>query len=510
MDLQQIVSGIGTLHSRTSRNVSTSLSYKVSEIFVNEGDWVVKDQILAKLDTADIDKKINDISKDIAEAEKNDRIALSQAERKLGEAINTRDINLSKNETAVAEAKNKLEAAVNDTLTAESILANAMFDLQNALYLVISNTNNISGIYTAQDLEYFYRQSGLLEDEYFESTYTLESAKQYLALYFSLYSEAVRNYESFISLQQTAKTTLEKAVETKDSSYRSDSISIENAKDAVVNQKNKDSASNYRTQLEGYLEEKEKCSITAPISGTVTVMNAELGLSATASGNTSNILFVIEDTKNLEITSIVPEYDGINIVSGMKVSITSDAFNHEDFEGIVKSVSTKADDNNNFTVIVQVTSPTEHLVIGMSAKFNIILESKTNVFAVPYDAITKNADGENVVYMYSMIGDSTNNSSFIIKERLDSSSSGSNPHDGTARPTESISSDHILSNFDDITPVSIAIKVETGMETDYYVEIMGEGLVEGMILLADPEGRNTTSASGANASMGGFALGGRM
>jgi len=40
------------------------------------------------------------------------------------------------------------------------------------------------------------------------------------------------------------------------------------------------------------------------------------------------------------------------------------------------------------------------------------------------------------------------------------------------------------------------IEVKTGMETDYYIEIISDELTEGMLILSDPLGRNVNTGRG--------------
>ncbi|MFQ9681195.1 MAG: hypothetical protein ACLRZH_14910 [Ruthenibacterium lactatiformans] len=80
-----------------------------------------------------------------------------------------------------------------------------------------------------------------------------------------------------------------------------------------------------------------------------------------------------------------------------------------------------------------VTGKDSGLLIGLSAKVEIILSQVTDVYAVPYDAVGTDENGGSVVYARS---------------------------GGETEFT--------------------AIPVETGMETDYYIEISGEGLSDGM------------------------------
>ncbi|QIB27468.1 efflux RND transporter periplasmic adaptor subunit [Caloranaerobacter azorensis] len=57
-DISSIIISDGTVKSKVNRNVVTTLPYKIKEILVKEGDKVSKGQVLAKLDTEDIEFNI--------------------------------------------------------------------------------------------------------------------------------------------------------------------------------------------------------------------------------------------------------------------------------------------------------------------------------------------------------------------------------------------------------------------------------------------------------------------
>ncbi|MEG2957611.1 MAG: hypothetical protein RR826_05025, partial [Christensenellaceae bacterium] len=110
-----------------------------------------------------------------------------------------------------------------------------------------------------------------------------------------------------------------------------------------------------------------------------------------------------------------------------------------------------------FGCIMDVTSKDTKLRIGMTAKANIILEQKENVLAVPYDAITQNEAGKDIIYV---VGKGT---------------------DG-------------LSTF---TPMPIT----TGLETDFYTEISGDGIKSGLVVVSDASALFSTPSASAGFSM---------
>lgn len=447
MDLEQIVSGTGTLQSSSTRGVNSNLSYEVTEILVQEGDQVEAGQTLALLDTTDIEKSIAEAQKNISDAAASDALSLSQAERKLQDAYNTRDLNAAKNEDAVNGARDAVDAAKNERDSARKKRDEAKSLMES---LAPAEEEEPGAEYQQAQLDYEAAQA-----EYSQKKAAVE----------------------------TAEDSYDRAVETKDTTYRNDSISIENAQDAVDTQKLRDSAASYRTQLENYQDDLADCTITAPVAGTVTAMTAQVGSSAggsmgsaagtTGSSTASAALFTIEDTSRLEITASIPEYDVVNVRTGMQVTITTDALTDSEWTGTVASISAKAtDDSGNFTVVAELLSPAGELAIGMSAKLNIITQSRPNVFAVPYDAVTTNEAGETVVY--------------VLEE-------GAQPAEsGQRQPPASAAS----GSEPEPRALGRAIAVQTGMETDYYIEIISAELAEGMMVLTDPEGKNLAANTG--------------
>jgi len=59
MDLEQTVSIKGTIQGSESADVASTLNYKITAIYVHEGDIVKKDQVLATLDVSDLQEEYN-------------------------------------------------------------------------------------------------------------------------------------------------------------------------------------------------------------------------------------------------------------------------------------------------------------------------------------------------------------------------------------------------------------------------------------------------------------------
>jgi multidrug efflux pump subunit AcrA (membrane-fusion protein) len=135
----------------------------------------------------------------------------------------------------------------------------------------------------------------------------------------------------------------------------------------------------------------------------------------------------------------------------MLVDIKSDATGNDVYRGEITSIAPTSNKNTGgissaasdveFTAEVKITSVETNLKIGMNARLSIILDKKENVYSVPVDAVSTNQNGENVIYAVESAG----------KERY------------SARQ----------------------IRVTTGMETDFYLEISGDDLSDGLQIILD-------------------------
>lgn len=199
----------------------------------------------------------------------------------------------------------------------------------------------------------------------------------------------------------------------------------------------------------------EDASITAPVSGVVTAVYAKVG----EPGN--GLLFVVEDTESLKITTRIKEYDIANVQVGMPVTIKSDATGDKEISGTITYIapaavksdtgSTQTSSNNSnveFEAEVQVNDKDSGLRIGMNTRLTVLLEEKQDVFGVAYDSVVKKQDGTDVLYAVE------------------------------PKSTE---------GKDAFTYIVTEVPVTTGLETDFYIEVSGSNIQNGMSIVSDPQ-----------------------
>lgn len=314
----------GNITSAESASVTTSLPYPVAELLVKEGDTVAAGDVIAVLDTTELDSQISAAQKTLARAQAEAQLSVDQAARRLEDARNQKKI-----------------------------------DDENP-----------------QDLP-----------------------------------EA--NWESVM---------------------RQDSLAIEDAQDALNNallaQQNLSS-----DELTSLRRQKEQCTITAPQAGVVTSLAAKVGAAATE-------LATIENIGSLEVSVNIKEYDINRVRQGQQAAITSGA--GDAFTGEVAWIAPRAAAGSNgetiYPVRLRILDAADTLHLGMTARADIAVETRQNIFVAPLDAVGTDAAGNAVVYACERAAD------------------------GSAA----------------LTP----IVVTTGLESDVEVEIDAPELAEGMELLS--------------------------
>jgi multidrug efflux pump subunit AcrA (membrane-fusion protein) len=150
--------------------------------------------------------------------------------------------------------------------------------------------------------------------------------------------------------------------------------------------------------LQNLYDQLEEATITAPVDGTVTYENVMEGIAPTG------VLFVIEDTADLLIKVGVSEYDVVNVTPDMKCEIIPNAMTDMTYDGVIRKIAPAAskaatgDDagSGSFEATVAVTSRDTALLIGMTARINIITEEKKDILAVSSDIIASDDGGSYV------------------------------------------------------------------------------------------------------------------
>jgi RND family efflux transporter MFP subunit len=404
----------GNVESTTTKKIYAKLSYPVAELLVEVGDRVAEGDILCRLDTADLESSIAKSQANMNKSQTSAYRQLTDAQKALKDAqeMLEKDLNtqLLSAEAAVRAAEEALRKAEDNKDKASINLLNARDDRSDAEDSEeLTETDDNRSRRAVQTAEMNY-ESAKIDVE--NAELDLEDANVKLAATQESIQQELERYEANISAARSS------------TDFTSENLSLEELQKDLAD-----------------------CDIAAPVGGVVTAVYVSEG--AVPGG----LMFVIEDTDNLKVMTRVMEYDIANVNLGNPVEIKSDATGETVYNGslsVIAPTSVKNAQGDSDTVSdaefeaeVSVSGKTA-LKIGMKTRMNIIYEQKKNAFAVPYDAIAENENGEQIIY--------------------------------AARTDETG------------TTVATPIVVTIGMETDFETEIRSSELAEGDVIITTIDG----------------------
>ncbi len=265
------------------------------------------------------------------------------------------------------------------------------------------------------------------------------------------YNAAITGVDNALADYAKNVDTARNAYETAKASLEAAKVSAQNQLQAYKNSLNTAYANSGKGTMEVSLRqlqaELEGTEITAPMTGTVTAVYAEVGSAG------SGLLFIIEDTENFVIATAVKDYDIAAVKEGTPAVIRSDATGDDLYEGRVTAIAptanktamgvTDTSGDISFATDVAVTSTDTDLRIGLSVRLNFIVAEEKDTLAAPYDAVYTNDAGQTCV----MVAQPQEDGSYLLQE----------------------------------------VPVELGLETDLDIAVKGNGLTDGTMVISGPE-----------------------
>lgn len=465
MDLANSVGATGTVESAEVHTVSANVSnLKVKSVKAEEGDEVKKGQTLLVFEKEDLKEALEEAEDNLSSTQEQASREEEQAENQLE---NAEDIYESQKKTMAQSVKNVKE---NYQLAKDSVK------------------------------ELKKQAAAAKEPEKSQIEEQLSQAQN--------------------SVSQ-AKASYEQAVNERKNTNKQNLQNIESAENALETTKsnNKKSIKQAQKSVDQAEEALQNATVKAPAAGTITGIGVSEG--DMYAGGT---LFEISDCENLQVTTTVSEYDIMSVEKGQKAVILTDATGDEELEGEITYVakttaSTSMSSGNGadmtssssggYAVRIKLKDTDGKILVGMTAKCSILLEEAADVFAVPYDAVHTNADDESVIYVLSNgmnhtdaagnTQDVSGNPEDGEKEESGMSEefSGERPErdfsekrasksQGTENAGENAAADALQEKRE--------IVVTVGMESDYYVEISGDDLTEGLLVVIPSDASGTASS----------------
>lgn len=245
-------------------------------------------------------------------------------------------------------------------------------------------------------------------------------------------------------------------------------VDLERARQTFISARN--SYESAKAQVERDETNLSYTRIESPINGIVISQDVSSGQTVQASFQTPNMFRIAGNLTDMKIDVSLPEADIGKVKVGMAVTFTVDAFPEREFTGVVDTVNLNPVMQQNvvtYTVTVSVKNEDRILLPGMTAYVAITLSEKKDVLRIPVAALRFVPQKEAPNSLQRL---------FAPPER-------SNRDRGFFMPVPGMrpASDQTIYLLKDSGPE--AIQVKTGSTDDTYIEVSGDGLKEGDLVI---------------------------
>jgi len=150
-----------------------------------------------------------------------------------------------------------------------------------------------------------------------------------------------------------------------------------------------------RAALRQSRSDLSKTTIYAPMSGTISSLNKELGEIALGSQFQSDVILVIADLSEMEAEVNVDENDIVNIKPGQAAKIQVDALAGPGLDGTVREIGSSANQSGagttqqktEFEIKISILNPPEALRPGMTATSDIVTRTNDRALSVPLQCV---------------------------------------------------------------------------------------------------------------------------
>lgn len=370
--ITETINASGIVSHGTQVEIYPQVNGAITELYVEKGDSVKKGQIIARLDTKELERTKMRTASDLELA----RSQLAQAETNLS---------MQEKESSISEQQAKANLA-NAEAGLASLKAGAkpqeIAQAEASLRQVQLNLDNARQDEARQKLLY---ENGAISRQQYEA-----SQKQV-----RMYQEDLYTAQQRLSLlhqgpdpaelrAKQAQLEQAKAILKGQSSQEQRRLRAEAVKTARVSVKQAQLA------YEKAVEDLAAAVIRSPIDGVVLDVPVKQGSLASSSSVTANtLLATIADLTMPKVEIFVNEADIAKVVVGQAAQIKIDALD-QTWEGNVYRIDPKASENSNvvtFAVDVVFQNSPHNLKAGLTADVDLIVSQKANIFWLPSYAI---------------------------------------------------------------------------------------------------------------------------
>jgi HlyD family secretion protein len=351
-DLMETVDAMGQVEAESETGLAFAVAGKVSEMLVAKGDTVTEGQVLARLDTTDLESAVVQAEQALRAKE----IALAKAEK----AASSVEVQTAQTKLESAQAS-YAELAAGPTEDELIIAAATLKKAETSLKEAQANYDKVAWRGGTEAMS----ESVALEQATIDYESALASYRQ--ASQGPTESE-LKSAEAQVSEAQASLDELLEGTEAEDLELAQ--LEVEQA----------------QTTLEDAEADIEVSTIVAPYDGTVTSVDIEPGQMATEN---STVITLI-DPSRVHVYVMVDELDLPSVQEGQKAVVTLDAFPDRELVGQVDLIAPSGTDESGviaYEVSITFDQGDVPLRMGMTADVAIITSEEVGALLIPEQAV---------------------------------------------------------------------------------------------------------------------------
>ncbi|HNR93469.1 MAG TPA: efflux RND transporter periplasmic adaptor subunit [Kiritimatiellia bacterium] len=393
--LQITITGSGEIMSKNSQKIVPTIRRQATISFlVPEGSRVGKDEVIARLNSEELDNQIEALEESILKQES----AVDSAETDLEISNLDAEVSLRSARQAVTDAEQDQEKFLQGDQPMEYRAAE--LEVQTAE----SQLGRSERKY--EEMKELLDEGFVTEDEVEEARIALEEGRVKLETA-RLKLQNVKKYDHPLktstkqAVLDKARTELSKIEKTNATRLSNKTREIEGLKRQLERT---------REELAKAVKDRDALEIKAPTDGVVHYGDPEVpwrrqDIAVGATVHQGQVLLTIPDLSGLQAAVNIPEADIHAVSTGQTAVITMDALPGNTFEGVVTRVAEVANQNarwmgssiKEFTVEIEIRG-NPSLKPGYSCKAEIITETIADAVKIPVPAVFQEGD-EYFVYL---------------------------------------------------------------------------------------------------------------
>ncbi len=327
-DLNVTVSATGNPNAVVTVQVGSQVSGNILALFADFNTKVTKGQLIAQIDPAPFQTKVNQAQATVASA----RAAVANSQAVVQQAL-----------AGIQAANSSLAAVRANVVKAQAIAEDAKVKVDRRVIMVRQGADAKEDLETAQ----------------------------------TAYASAVADHKALVAQQQAVEDSVKVA-----QAQLTVATSLVTANQAQVQQ--------FTAALQSAQIDLDHTNIKAPVDGVVVSRNVDVGQTVAASLAAPTLFLIAQDLTKMQVDTNVSEADVGRVRVNQPATFTVDAYPGQMFSGTVTSIRKAPINVQNvitYDAVIGVSNAELKLFPGMTANVKILVNRRPNVLRVPNAAL---------------------------------------------------------------------------------------------------------------------------